>query len=275
MKKNSKIFIFFILAVLAFPVWAHSQDFELDARTRNEAIAEILRTIKENYFSAETGEKMESAIRQRLAKKEYDSITGAKMLADTLTQHLYEVSKDRHVYVRVATSNNPTAPPPEMGREGNFGFTKLEILPGNIGLLQINAFPPPEMARETLASAMKFLQNTEGLIIDLRNHRGGAIPMVALLVSYFVPEKPIQLIEVDAPRLKEKNESWTVEKLDAPRYLNKPVYLLTSQYTFSGGEEFAYDMQALKRATLVGETTRGGANPVRIFTILNIFRLGV
>jgi hypothetical protein len=162
-----------------------------------------------------------------------------------------------------------------MGREGNFGFSKVEILSGNVGLLQVNSFPPPNLAKESLAAAMKFLQNTDALIIDLRQHRGGAIPMVALTVSYFVPEKPIQLIEVDAPRRQQKFDSWTVEKLDAPRYLNKPVFLLTSQNTFSGGEEFAYDLQALKRATLIGENTKGGANPVQLFQILNLFRVGV
>lgn len=43
----------------------------------------------------------------------------------------------------------------------------------------------------------------------------------------------------------------------------KPVAVLTSARTFSGAEEFAYDLQALKRATVVGETTGGGAHPVR------------
>ena len=44
-------------------------------------------------------------------------------------------------------------------------------------------------------------------------------------------------------------------------YPGKPVYVLTSVRTFSGGEEFAYDMQVMKLAELVGETTGGGANP--------------
>ena len=269
-----KVLFLLILLGVQFSIFAQN-DLPIDATTRNEAINEILQTIKENYFSEEMGNKIEVGIRQRLARKEYDSITSAKILADTLTQHLYEICKDRHVYVRIADGTAPNSPPLEMSKEGNFGFIKIEILSGNIGYLQIDAFPPPNLARETLAAAMKFLQNTDALIIDLRKHRGGAIPMVALMVSYFVSEKPIQLITVDAPRTQRKSESWTLDKVDAPRYLNKPVYLLTSQNTFSGGEEFAYDMQALKRATLIGETTKGGANPVQLFPIQNLFRLGV
>ena len=43
-------------------------------------------------------------------------------------------------------------------------------------------------------------------------------------------------------------------------YAGKPVFVLTSGRTFSGGEEFAYDMQVLKRGIIVGERTPGAAN---------------
>jgi hypothetical protein len=272
LKKELVIFLFWIIFPLAN--FAQTEDVEIDARTRNEAIDEILKTIKENYFSVELGEKMDSAIRSHRLKKAYDSITSAKILADTLTQNLYEISRDPHLYIRVSDNRNQSVPP-ELRREGNFGISKLEILPGNIGYLQINGFPPIELASETLAAAMSFLKNTDALIIDLRNNRGGAFQTVALMVSYFVPEKSIRLIEVDAPRVRQKSTSGTVEKLDAPRYLDKPIYLLTSQNTFSEGEEFVYDMQALKRATSIGETTRGGANLANLFPIQNVFILEV
>ena len=48
---------------------------------------------------------------------------------------------------------------------------------------------------------------------------------------------------------------------DLRRYLGKPVYVLVGPKTYSAGEEFAYDLQVLKRVTVVGEKTRGGANP--------------
>ncbi len=49
--------------------------------------------------------------------------------------------------------------------------------------------------------------------------------------------------------------------MPGPQYLDRPVYVLTSADTFSGGEEFAYDLKTQGRATLIGETTRGGAHP--------------
>src|SRR5262249_44843947 len=54
---------------------------------------------------------------------------------------------------------------------------------------------------------------------------------------------------------------WTSPYLPGPRYLDRPVYVLTSATTFSGGEALAYDLQALGRAVVVGERTRGGAHP--------------
>ncbi len=39
------------------------------------------------------------------------------------------------------------------------------------------------------------------------------------------------------------------------------MYVLTSNRTFSAAEEFSYNLKNLERATLVGETTGGGAHP--------------
>jgi hypothetical protein len=250
-------------------------DVQLDPQMRTELINEVLATIKSNYYSVEIADKMDAAIRQKIAKREYDAVTSAKVLAVVLTMHLQEICRDKHLTVQIADLGESDSSRADAERTENFGFTRIEILPENIGYLRINAFPPPELAGETLGAAMKFVQNTDALIIDLRHHTGGAIPMVALAVSYFLPENPVRLLTVDAPRNQQSFESWTVEKLTGPRYLGKPVYLLTSRETFSGGEEFAYDLQALRRAEVVGERTKGGANPVRTFLIQNIFRLSV
>ena len=46
------------------------------------------------------------------------------------------------------------------------------------------------------------------------------------------------------------------------RFVDKPVFVLTSKATFSAAEGFSYALKNLKRATLIGETTGGGAHPV-------------
>jgi len=53
------------------------------------------------------------------------------------------------------------------------------------------------------------------------------------------------------------------------------VYVLTSARTFSGAEEFSYNLKSLKRATIVGETTGGGAHPVSGHRIDEHFMIGV
>lgn len=59
-------------------------------------------------------------------------------------------------------------------------------------------------------------------------------------------------------------EYWTSDAVDGPRYGGgRKVYLLTSGDTFSAAEDFAYALKNLKRATLIGAGTGGGAHPGR------------
>jgi len=143
-------------------------------------------------------------------------------------------------------------------------------LDGNIGYLKIDGFvgaPDPEGAATVVAAAMTFLSNTDALIIDLRQNGGGEPYMVKLVASYFFSgDKPVHLGDTVYRKAGTKEyappqEGWTSTNISGPRYVDKPVYILTAHRTFSGAEAFAYDMQAQKRATIVGEVTGGGANP--------------
>ena len=55
----------------------------------------------------------------------------------------------------------------------------------------------------------------------------------------------------------------------------KLTFVLTSKQTFSGAEEFTYNLKNLKRATIVGQTTGGGAHPVSGHRIDDHFMIGV
>ena len=247
----------------------------LDAATRQAVLEDIMKNVKENYLSLEVAEKMNQDLQARIARKEYDQITNPKEFADLLTQQLRAICHDKHVSLRVASSQAPSDPfPAEQTRQKNYGFPKAEVLEGNIGYLKINEFPPQEAAGKKLTAAMSFLADTDALIVDVREHRGGTSQMVALLVSYLVPDK-IKLSTVTFPRRGMSNELWTLEKVEGPRYLNKPVYLLTSSRTGSAGEAMSYDLQSLKRAMLIGEITAGAGNPVGFFPIKGNFVLGL
>ena len=144
-------------------------------------------------------------------------------------------------------------------RKSNFFFTNAEILPGNIGYVKFNAFVGYlKEARPTFTGAFRFVANTDALIIDMRNNGGGSPAMVCQVASYFLPAGTHWNDIVDRVRT---TEFWTDPKDADSLMLSMPVYILTARRTFSGAEDFTYGMQSLKRATIVGDTTGGGAHP--------------
>lgn len=248
-------------------------DSTIDAVTKNEVIDATLKRLNESYVFPDVAKKMEESIRDRVSKKQYDQITSARAFAETLTKNLQEVSKDKHLRVRYSHEpiavrgerREPTATEREEARREytwmNHGFNKVERLRGNIGYLEFWGFFDAEHGADTVAAAMNFLAGTDALIIDLRNNGGGSPEMVALVCSYLFGPEPVHLNDLYWREGNRTQEFWTKKEIAGKRYLNKDVYVLTSKRTFSGAEEFSYNLKNLKRATLIGETTGGGAHP--------------
>lgn len=249
-------------------------DLTIDAATRSAVIEAALKQLNDFYVFPETAKKMEQAVRERIGRKEYDQITSAKTLATTLQNHLQEVSHDKHL--RMMYSAQPLPPegtnhepgPEEIARElefmrtVNFGFEKVERLPGNVGYIDLRGFQPAEFGAETVVAAMNFLANTDALIIDLRRNGGGEPAMVALISSYLFGPDPVHLNDLYSRPDNSTRQWWTLPYVPGKRYGDKKeVFVLTSKRTFSAAEEFTYNLQNLKRATIVGETTGGGAHP--------------
>jgi C-terminal processing protease CtpA/Prc len=245
----------------------------LDARQGAEAIEKLLKELDDNYVFPETAKKMGEAIRQHVADKRYDGLKTGQELAQKLTDDLQAVSKDKHLRVICSTEK---LPPPPKGKKPspeeakkmrartariNAGFLKVERLPGNVGYLELIGFMDPEAAAGPAAAAMNFLANTDALIIDLRKNGGGSPKTVALVCSYFFGEEPVHLNSRYWRKGDRTEKFFTLKQIDGKRYLDKDVYILTSKRTFSGAEEFTYNLKNLKRATVVGETTGGGAHP--------------
>ncbi|MEW6126203.1 MAG: serine hydrolase [Acidobacteriota bacterium] len=257
---------------------------QLDAAARVQVIEGALKQLNAAYVFPEVAKKMEAAIRERMQRKEYDAITNPAALAVTLTNHLQEVSHDKHlrvVFRPVAFRDlkEPSKADIEQERAqvafNNFGFQKVERLEGNIGYIDFRGFVEAEWGAETLAAAMNFLANTEALIFDVRQNGGGQPQMVALICSYLF-DKRTHLNDIYWRPTDKTTEHWTREQLGGKRYGEKrEVYVLTSRRTFSAAEEFTYNLKNLKRATIVGETTGGGAHPVDFRRINEHFGIGV
>jgi len=134
-------------------------------------------------------------------------------------------------------------------------------MPGNVGYVKFNNFFDADMGADTVASAMNFVANTDYLIFDLRDNGGGSPGMVKLICSYLFGDKPVHLNDLYWRKGNKTEEFWTMPSVAGKKFLDKDVYVLTSNRTFSGGEEFTYNLKNLKRATIIGETTGGGAHP--------------
>jgi C-terminal processing protease CtpA/Prc len=157
----------------------------------------------------------------------------------------------------------------------NCGFEKAERLAPNIGYLKFNMFANPEICGPTASAAMNLLGSVDALIIDLRENGGGDPKMVAYICSYLFDERT-HLNDLYHRKENRTEEFWTTPDVPGKRLGSKPpVFVLTSRRTFSGGEEFTYNLKNLKRATIVGETTGGGAHPVSGHRIDDHFTIGV
>ena len=249
-------------------------DMTIDESVRVRVIDSVRKALNDDYVFPDVATKMDEAIRNRVKNKEYDEIKSAKGLATALTDHLQAISHDKHL--RVFYSHEPIPKRPEgqrepttqdrerMRRQGNainHGFEKVERLEGNVGLIVFNMFFPAEYAGETAIAAINFLGGTDALIFDLRKNGGGDPATVALICSALFGDESVHLNDLYFRPGNETHQYWTLPYLPVKRYLDKPVYVLTSKRTFSGAEEFTYNLKNLKRATIVGETTGGGANP--------------
>jgi retinol-binding protein 3 len=276
-----------LLAVPAVAQFGPPKDFTITAAERDQVIKGSIAKLNENYVFPEVAKKMGEAVQARAAKGEYTSITSAKELADKLTEHFREVSNDKHLRVQYRESGFPDTKP-DYSEEStpsaedrafmarvNYGFEKVERMQGNIGYLEIRGFVPASAGAETASAAMTFLANTDALIVDLRKNGGGEPSMIAYVLSYLFDEKT-HLNDIYERPTNKTREYWTNANVPGRKFGGKkPVYVLTSNRTFSGGEEFAYDVKNLKRATIIGETTGGGAHPVQPYKVSEHFAIGV
>jgi hypothetical protein len=252
-------------------------DMTIDTKTKTKTIASLANGLRDAYVFPDVGQRVAGMLQARNGRGEYDSITGAKAFSDLVTKQMLEATKDKHL--RLIYSSRPlpslpttkpgAAPPPSARmllqlRVSNYEFEKVERLNGNVGYLKLNAFVDAERGGSVAAGAMAFLANTDALIIDLRQNGGGEPSMVALLGSYFF-SGAVHLndlaFRLEGTRDYDVTQVWTLPYVSGDRYIGKDVYILAGRRTFSAAEEFTYDLQALKRAIVVGEMTAGGANP--------------
>lgn len=248
-------------------------DRTIDAAMRARVIEGVLQRLDEGYVFPAKAQEMIRSVRQRSRRGAYDRVTSARGFADSLTADLQAVSHDKHLRVVYRSGDVPDESPdgeptPEQrrereafGRQVNYGLERVERLSGNVGYLEIRSFGfTAAQVDSALAAAMNFLARTDALIIDVRRNGGGDPDMVAAVCSYLMA--PNTLINRFYWRPMDRWDEFRTRPVSGTPYgTSRPVYVLTSDHTFSGAEEFAYDIQTQRRGKIVGDTTGGGAHP--------------
>jgi hypothetical protein len=273
-------------SLLAIPAGMTAADMnvKLDRATKARVIEGAIGMLNEFYIYPETAKQMEQALQARQKQGAYDSVDDGNSFAKVLTDDLQKVSHDKHLRVNFVPMKLPQGEPKRTAEDeaemrtrlerNNCFFEKAERLASNIGYLKFNAFADPTLCGATVAAAMNFLGNVDAIIFDLRDNGGGDPKMVALISTYLFSEAT-HLNDLYNRKEDSTTQFWTLPYVPGKRLAGKPAFVLTSKRTFSGGEEFCYNLKNLKRATIIGETTGGGAHPVSGHRIDDHFMIGV
>jgi C-terminal processing protease CtpA/Prc len=238
--------------------------------SKNEEIIErALERIGAGYVFPEKAVAVAAALRERMAAGAYRELAEPELCA-AVTADLQEACPDKHLRLLWVEEPQSLEPADEDGGEAAFrallraenqGVRRVEHLEGNVGLIALRLISTAVDGGAAIGAALQLVSDTSALVLDLRECRGGSPEGAALWCSYFFPDDQVHLNDIYSRESDSTRQYWTLGHLPAPRYQDRPVYVLTSATTFSGGEDVAYTLQAHGRAVVIGETTRGGAHP--------------
>jgi hypothetical protein len=242
-------------------------------------VTETAKLTVDHYVFPEVAEQLSALLVERLAAGRYASAGTAEELSVLVTEDLQSVNGDRHLRLQFHAEEVPEEPGgallAEITREADGsmnGVPLVQRLDGGVALLELGPIIfPMELkdgaAGQTLIAGLNLVACAEALIIDLRRTRGGVPDTVAFICSYLLDEST----HLNTNYWRDGDtyaQSWTLPYVPGPRFGgSKPLYILTSGTTFSGGEELSYDLQQLGRAVVVGERSRGGAHPREGYTV--------
>ncbi|XP_069914196.1 retinol-binding protein 3 [Oryctolagus cuniculus] len=249
--------------------------------TLRRALPGLVRRLQEALQEYYTLVDRVPALLHHLATMDFSTVVSEEDLVSKLNAGLQSVSEDPRLLVRAmgpretasgleaAVEDPPEAAPTIPQDEAAWqvlvdSVFQVAVLPGNVGYLRFDRFAEASVLEalgpQVLRQVWEPLQDTEHLIMDLRYNPGGPSSGLPLLLSYFQgPEdSPVRLFTTYDRRTNITQEHLSHTTLLGPRYGNqRGVYLLTSHRTATAAEEFAFLMQSLGWATLVGEITAG------------------
>jgi hypothetical protein len=251
----------------------------LDNKVRKQVIQALARELNRAYVYPDKAVASEREIDTRQHQHAYDALVSRLAFARALTDDVRRVTHDKHLRVDADCSRGaarPTreqrAPASEIAADRRV-FGQARRLDGNVAYIDIVTFGiAAEKARDEIRDTMSAAADAGAVILDVRHNRGGEPETVALVSSYLFGAEPVHLNSLYWRVSDRTDESFTDPRVQGAKFgPSKPVYVLTSGQTFSAAEEFTYNLQARKRAIVVGETTGGGAHPSDMTPLPNGF----
>ncbi|WP_445363238.1 S41 family peptidase [Microbulbifer sp. ANSA003] len=243
-----------------------------------ELINSIEKKIASNYVLQENLEAIHSSLNKVAESEAFRQATDTESVAGIIKSAL--TKHDKHFGVSWDDPESPQQQPKhedwfsKLSRK-NSGFTRVEVLEGNIGYIDFWGFDHVnEESQGRVAAAMALIQDASAIIFDLRKNGGGNGFMGGLISGYLF-DKPTHLNSIHWKPAGNVTEIWSQEKVQGKKVADTPVYILTSSDTFSAAEAFAYYLKHLDRATIIGEATKGGANPWQYFPLGNGFKIAI
>ncbi len=242
-----------------------SEDLKVDT------VKQLAKELRESYVMKAPGDRAAINIERNLKRGVYATITKPEDFAKQLVTDVNTYCHDAHFRIQYSGTplpkreNNRVPSKAELDsyrkrlKLSNAGFERIERLGGNIGYIQFFNFMDLDAAERPIRAAMEFVKDTDALIFDIRQNGGGSPETVQLLCSYLF-DKRIHLNDLYFRAGDETTEFWTLP-VKGPKYLDKPIFVVVGKRTGSAAEEFSYNLQTQKRATIIGESTWGGANP--------------
>lgn len=267
-----------IILLICNSILIGQQDIILDNEYKNKLLNSISDLIETKYVIPDIAKTSTDEFRKKVSGGYYDSIIDANIFTKQVTSDLVGIVGDKHIYFRIVEpeikdKQNSSLHHPiryhKLGAKENYGFKKLEILDGNIGLLELSRFYKYSDIKDMATNAIRFLSNTDAIIIDIRENGGGSGDYLS---SYFL-EYPTQLSSNYSREEDYLTEYWTIEDIGMEPMTEIPIFILTSDRTFSAAECFAYDMKVRGRAIIVGDSTKGGAHSVDLYNLFEQFEI--
>lgn len=273
-----------LAAALLVPAGARAQQTQppaLDAATRRDVVDTIAQQLRRHYVDADTGRLIADVLTRRLRAGAYDAATTPAVFGELLTTDLRSVNGDKHLVVVFAPGDPGDRPGPdgirllrgprpdddrvpaaeqEAERARHYGLGRVDVLPGNVGYLEVRGFSEAPQAREQLVAALRYLESTDAVVIDLRRNGGGSGVLSNLLISHFTGPDTLASLVVRNRSGHEQFTRYTLASVPGPRRPKVPLYVLTSRRSASAAEDVAFVLQHLGRATIIGEPSAGAGH---------------